>query len=74
MYPAIFVYNLDFKIVKLLFLANQLVPPECYYIEETRMKMERESPNSQDLFPLNPIEMGQHLWSNAIYIITLLIR
>uniref|UniRef100_A0A915E5Y7 Phosphorylase b kinase regulatory subunit n=1 Tax=Ditylenchus dipsaci TaxID=166011 RepID=A0A915E5Y7_9BILA len=51
-----------------------LVLPECYCIDEDHMKIERELPNTQDFYALNPLEFGHHLWSNAIYIIALLIR
>ncbi|KAI1726356.1 glycosyl hydrolases family 15 domain-containing protein [Ditylenchus destructor] len=54
--------------------SGMLVPPECYCIDEEHMKLERDLPNTQDFYALNPIEFGQHLWSNAIYIISLLIR
>ncbi|KAI6236314.1 Phosphorylase b kinase regulatory subunit [Aphelenchoides besseyi] len=50
------------------------VVPECYCIEEDHMDAERESPNSQDFYAVNPAEFGVHLWSNALYVIAILIR
>ncbi|KAI6223548.1 Phosphorylase b kinase regulatory subunit [Aphelenchoides fujianensis] len=50
------------------------VVPECYCIEEDHMAEERENPNSQDYYAVNPQEYGVHLWSNALYVIALLIR
>lgn len=38
------------------------------------MREERESPNTQDFYAVNPIEYGQHLWSNAVYVIALLLK
>ncbi|KAI1726407.1 glycosyl hydrolases family 15 domain-containing protein [Ditylenchus destructor] len=42
--------------------AGMLVPPECYCIDKEHMKLERDLPNTQDFYALNPIEFGQHLW------------
>lgn len=50
------------------------VIPECYCIESDNMESERESPNSQDFYAVNPSEFGVHLWSNALYVIALLLR
>uniref|UniRef100_A0AC35G3F3 Phosphorylase b kinase regulatory subunit n=1 Tax=Panagrolaimus sp. PS1159 TaxID=55785 RepID=A0AC35G3F3_9BILA len=51
-----------------------MVCPECYCVDEEHMEDERAAPNGQDFYAVNPIEFGHHLWSNAIYLITLLIR
>ena len=51
-----------------------MVVPECYCIDEDHMEDERANPNSQDFYAINPIEFGHHLWSNAVYLITLLLR
>jgi len=51
-----------------------MVVPECYCIDEDHMEDERNNPNSQDFYAINPIEFGHHLWSNAVYLITLLLR
>ena len=51
-----------------------MVCPECYCIDEEHMEEERGASNSQDFYAINPIEFGHHLWSNAIYLITLLLR
>lgn len=51
-----------------------MVVPECYCVDECYMDRERANPNSTELYPINPQEFGHHLWSNAIYIILLLIR
>lgn len=54
--------------------AGTLVPPECYCIDEEHMKLEREVPNSQDFYALNPLEFGCELWSSSVYVICLLLR
>ncbi|VDM53551.1 unnamed protein product [Angiostrongylus costaricensis] len=51
-----------------------MVVPECYCIDECDMDRERTTPNSTEFYPINPQEFGHHLWSNAVYIILLLIR
>ncbi|VDM37266.1 unnamed protein product [Toxocara canis] len=51
-----------------------LVMPECYIIEEEFMAEERDKPNSQDFYAASPNEFGHHLWSNAVYIIALLLH
>ncbi|KAK6052039.1 phosphorylase kinase alpha/beta, partial [Cooperia oncophora] len=51
-----------------------MVVPECYCVDECYMDRERAMPNSTDLYPVNPREFGHHLWSNAVYIILLLVR
>uniref|UniRef100_A0AC34QWD7 Phosphorylase b kinase regulatory subunit n=1 Tax=Panagrolaimus sp. JU765 TaxID=591449 RepID=A0AC34QWD7_9BILA len=51
-----------------------MVVPECYCLDEEHMEDERLNPNSQDFYAINPIEFGHHLWSNAVYLITLLLR
>lgn len=38
------------------------------------MQEEQESPNSQDFYAVNPSEFGVHLWSNALYVLALLLR
>ncbi|VDK55544.1 unnamed protein product [Anisakis simplex] len=53
---------------------NHLVVPECYIIEEENMFDEREKPNSQEFYAASPNEFGHHLWSNAVYIVALLLR
>ncbi|KAL6739447.1 hypothetical protein Aduo_012901 [Ancylostoma duodenale] len=55
-------------------VAGGLIVPECYCVDECYMDRERAKPNSTDLYPVNPQEFGHHLWSNAVYIILLLIR
>lgn len=50
-----------------------MVLPECYMIEEERMDSERQKPGSQEFYPISPSEFGLHLWSNAIYLIALLL-
>lgn len=54
-------------------LVSYLVMPECYVLDEERMQAEREKPNSQDFYPASPLEFGHHLWSNAVYLIALLL-
>ncbi|CAD5226819.1 unnamed protein product [Bursaphelenchus xylophilus] len=51
-----------------------LIVPECYCLEEDHIEEERETPNSQDFYAVNPSEFGIHLWSNALYVIALLVR
>ncbi|CAD5219602.1 unnamed protein product [Bursaphelenchus okinawaensis] len=51
-----------------------LIVPECYCLEEDHIDEERETPNSQDFYAVNPSEFGIHLWSNALYVIALLVR
>uniref|UniRef100_A0AAF5RVW4 Phosphorylase b kinase regulatory subunit n=2 Tax=Wuchereria bancrofti TaxID=6293 RepID=A0AAF5RVW4_WUCBA len=51
-----------------------LIMPECYIINEEHMDAERMKPNSQDFYPANPYEFGHHLWSNAVYLIALLLK
>jgi hypothetical protein len=52
-----------------------MVCPECYVLEDERMSLERDHPETQVFFPIDPSESsGHHLWSNAIYIIALLLR
>uniref|UniRef100_A0A7I4YMH8 Phosphorylase b kinase regulatory subunit n=3 Tax=Haemonchus contortus TaxID=6289 RepID=A0A7I4YMH8_HAECO len=51
-----------------------MVVPECYCVDECYMDRERANPNSTDLYPVNPQEFGHHLWSNAVYIVLLLVR
>ncbi|KAK6021919.1 hypothetical protein OSTOST_12398, partial [Ostertagia ostertagi] len=51
-----------------------MLVPECYCVDECYMERERAVPNSTDLYPVNPREFGHHLWSNAVYIILLLVR
>ncbi|VDL69748.1 unnamed protein product [Nippostrongylus brasiliensis] len=51
-----------------------LIVPECYCVDECYIDRERAQPNSTDLYPINPIEFGHHLWSNAVYIVLLLFR
>ncbi|KJH52739.1 phosphorylase kinase alpha/beta [Dictyocaulus viviparus] len=51
-----------------------VVVPECYCVDECYMDRERSNPNSTELYAINSQESGHHLWSNAIYIILLLIR
>lgn len=53
--------------------ASCLVMPECYIIDEEHMDAERMKPNSQDFYPASPYEFGHHLWSNAVYLIALLL-
>lgn len=48
--------------------------PECFCLEEEHFEEERNSPNSQDFYAVNPAEFGIHLWSNALYVIALLVR
>uniref|UniRef100_A0A7E4ZX26 Phosphorylase b kinase regulatory subunit n=1 Tax=Panagrellus redivivus TaxID=6233 RepID=A0A7E4ZX26_PANRE len=48
--------------------------PECYCIDEECMDRERASPNSQEFYAVNPIEFGHHLFSNAVYLVALLMR
>lgn len=47
--------------------------PECYIINEEHMDAERMKPNSQDFYPASLSEFGHHLWSNAVYLIALLL-
>ncbi|KAM3726600.1 putative phosphorylase b kinase regulatory subunit beta [Dirofilaria immitis] len=54
--------------------ASYLVMPECYIIDEEHMYDERMEPNSQDFYPASPCEFGHHLWSNAVYLIALLLK
>uniref|UniRef100_A0A9J2P4L3 Phosphorylase b kinase regulatory subunit n=1 Tax=Ascaris lumbricoides TaxID=6252 RepID=A0A9J2P4L3_ASCLU len=54
--------------------SSHLVLPECYIIEEENMVEEREKPNSQEFYAASPNEFGHHLWSNAVYIVALLLR
>ncbi|KAK6109710.1 Glycosyl hydrolases 15 family protein [Brugia pahangi] len=51
-----------------------LIMPECYIINEEHMDAERMKPNSQNFYPANPCEFGHHLWSNAVYLIALLLK
>lgn len=37
------------------------------------MVEEREKPNSQEFYAASPNEFGHHLWSNAVYIVALLL-
>lgn len=60
--------------LELLSVTGGMVVPECYCVDECYMDRERANPNSTELYPINPQEFGHHLWSNAIYIILLLIR
>uniref|UniRef100_A0A915PP76 Phosphorylase b kinase regulatory subunit n=1 Tax=Setaria digitata TaxID=48799 RepID=A0A915PP76_9BILA len=53
---------------------SYLVMPECYIIDEEHMNAEKENPNSQDFYPASPCEFGHHLWSNAVYLIALLLK
>ncbi|MCP9266171.1 Phosphorylase b kinase regulatory subunit beta [Dirofilaria immitis] len=53
---------------------SYLVMPECYIIDEEHMYDERMEPNSQDFYPASPCEFGHHLWSNAVYLIALLLK
>lgn len=48
--------------------------PECYVVDECYYRDELKKPNSTDLYPINPQEFGHHLWSNAIYIVAILMR
>uniref|UniRef100_A0A1I7VHF3 Phosphorylase b kinase regulatory subunit n=1 Tax=Loa loa TaxID=7209 RepID=A0A1I7VHF3_LOALO len=54
--------------------ASYLVMPECYYINEEDMDAERMEPNSQDFYPVSQCKFGHHLWSNAVYLIALLLK
>ncbi|OZC10490.1 phosphorylase kinase alpha/beta [Onchocerca flexuosa] len=53
---------------------SYLVMPECYIIDEEHMHDERMNPNSQEFYPASPYEFGHHLWSNAVYLIALLLK
>ncbi|KAL3981501.1 Glycosyl hydrolases 15 family protein [Acanthocheilonema viteae] len=53
---------------------SYLVMPEYYAIEEEHMDAERMKPNSQEFYPASPNEFGHHLWSNAVYLIALLLK
>ncbi|VDN59284.1 unnamed protein product [Dracunculus medinensis] len=53
---------------------SYLIVPECYVLEEDCINAERANPNSQEFFPVNADLTGHHLWSNAIYIIAVLIK
>lgn len=55
-------------------LGGMMVLPECYMIEEDRMADERQKPGSQEFYPFTPSEYGLHLWSNAVYLIALLLK
>uniref|UniRef100_A0A0N5AQ64 Phosphorylase b kinase regulatory subunit n=1 Tax=Syphacia muris TaxID=451379 RepID=A0A0N5AQ64_9BILA len=55
-------------------LDGMMVLPECYMIEEEKMDDERQKPGSQEFYPFTPAEFGLHLWSNAVYLIALLLR
>ncbi|MFH4977840.1 hypothetical protein AB6A40_004549 [Gnathostoma spinigerum] len=50
------------------------VLPECYVLEEDRMQEERNKPNSQDFYPASPLEFGNHLWTNAVYLIAHMLK
>lgn len=52
---------------------SYLVMPECYIIDKEHMDAERMKPNSQDFYPASQSEFGHHLWSNAVYLIALLL-
>ncbi|GMR48299.1 hypothetical protein PMAYCL1PPCAC_18494 [Pristionchus mayeri] len=47
--------------------------PECYYVEDVNAEEEKKH-GGTDLTPVSPSEFGHHLWSNAVYIILLLLR
>ncbi|VDK83214.1 unnamed protein product [Litomosoides sigmodontis] len=53
---------------------SHLVMPECYIIDKEHMDAERMKPNSQDFYPASQKEFGHHLWSNAVYLIALLLK
>ncbi|GMT25027.1 hypothetical protein PFISCL1PPCAC_16324 [Pristionchus fissidentatus] len=47
--------------------------PECYYVDEVNAEEEKKH-GGTELSPVSPSEFGHHLWSNAVYIILLLLR
>ncbi len=53
---------------------GHMVVPECYCIDEDYIDAEREAPNTQDFFPISPLDCGHHLISNAIYVVALVLR
>ncbi|CAG9539143.1 unnamed protein product [Cercopithifilaria johnstoni] len=53
---------------------SYLILPECYIIDKEDMDAERMKPNSQDFYPASSSEFGHHLWSNAVYLIALLLK
>jgi hypothetical protein len=74
MVPSEYCKSFQFLSFNICNLGGPSVVPECYCIEAEHMQEEQESPNSQDFYAVNPSEFGVHLWSNALYVIALLLR